>query len=86
MAAKVTIFGRPGCHLCDQALAEVLGAIDGLAATVSQVNIETDEQLHRQYLERIPVITVGETLVSELDQFHSAGFAERLLGFVRNSY
>lgn len=85
-AATITILGRPRCHLCDQALAEIKRASDGLTATVSEVNIETDDQLHRQYLERIPVIMVGSILVSELDQFRSADFAERLRGLVRNSY
>ena len=86
MATTITLYGRPGCHLCDEARAAIVSALAGLAATLSEVNIETDDGLHRQYLERIPVIAVGEVLVSELDQFRARDFAKRLQGFVRNSY
>ena len=55
----LTLYSRPGCHLCDDAR-EVL---DRVGAAYREVNIEEDDELHRRYLERIPVVTLdGEEL------------------------
>lgn len=70
---EVTFLSRPGCHLCDHALAELNEYLagrgrDGQAVPgviVEVINIETDDELHRRFLERIPVILVGERIVSE---------------------
>ena len=51
---SLTLYSRPGCHLCDQAR-EVL---DRVGARYVEVNIEEDEDLHRRYLERIPVVAL----------------------------
>ena len=60
---EVTLYGRDGCHLCDDAR-EVL---ERLRATtpfrLHLVDIESDDDLLRRYLERIPVISLnGEEL------------------------
>ena len=63
----VTLYTRPGCHLCDQARDAILGMRDGGAAfELDEIDIETDDELHRTYLERIPVVAVDGELVSEL--------------------
>ena len=54
---RVTLYGRQGCHLCDEAR-EVL---DRVGEPYDEVNIEEDDDLHRRYLERIPVIAVDGT-------------------------
>ena len=57
----VTVLGRPGCHLCEEAVAvlERLRGDPGLGdVVVEQVDIEADEALLRAYLERIPVIAL----------------------------
>jgi glutaredoxin len=55
---EVTLYGRPGCHLCDDALA-VLERIRGESPfALRTVNIEDDDALLRAYLERIPVVSV----------------------------
>jgi hypothetical protein len=59
----VTLHGRPGCHLCDDARAALvrLQAVEPFALEV--VDIEGDPALHARYLERIPVIALdGEEL------------------------
>jgi len=66
----VTLYGRPGCHLCEEAL-EALHRVQRRAPfELRQVNIETDDALHKRYLERIPVITLdGEHLFDyEVDE------------------
>ncbi len=54
----VTVYLRPGCHLCEEALA-VLGDVRrDVAFTLRTVDIESDDDLHRRFLERIPVIAL----------------------------
>lgn len=68
---KVTLLGRPGCSLCDEAQRELEaylaagGGTGRFAVEVEVINIETDDRLHRRYLERIPVILVDGEEVSE---------------------
>jgi hypothetical protein len=64
----VTLYGRPGCHLCDRAREQILRIVDGSGSDLelSELDIETDEKLMRAYLERIPVVEVDGRLVSEL--------------------
>ena len=63
----VVLYGRPDCHLCEEARTalERLRA-DGLEFELEEVDIEGDEELHRRYLERIPVVELAGEIVSEL--------------------
>jgi glutaredoxin len=59
----VTLYGRPGCHLCDEALATLARLRERVPFTLREVDITTDDALHARYLERIPVIALdGEEL------------------------
>jgi glutaredoxin len=59
----VTLYGRPGCHLCDDARAVLTELQVRLAFDLVEVDIETDDALHAAYLERIPVVALdGEAL------------------------
>ena len=52
--ARLVLYGRPGCHLCDDARAILVR----VGAPFSEVDITTDDALHAAYLERIPVVTL----------------------------
>ena len=67
MRHRVRLYGRPDCHLCDQAR-EGLVALrsDGLDFELEEVDIDSDDELLRSYLERIPVVEVEGEIVSEL--------------------
>lgn len=67
MSARVVIYSRPGCHLCERALAEIV-ALHGERRRFEllEVDIESDEALLRSMLERIPVVEVDGEVVSEL--------------------
>jgi glutaredoxin len=54
----VTIYGRPGCHLCDDALAVLERVRADVPFDLRRVNIEDDDALLRAYLERIPVVAL----------------------------
>lgn len=63
----VTLYGRPGCHLCEQARAEIAGMTAGLTEVeLREIDIEADTALLARYLERIPVVAVDGATVSEL--------------------
>jgi glutaredoxin len=63
----VTVYVREGCHLCDQAVAEIVAIRDeGRSFDLREVDIEGDELLLRKMLERIPVVEVDGVVVSDL--------------------
>jgi hypothetical protein len=64
---SVVLYARPECHLCDEARSglEALRA-DGVDFEIDEVNIETDDDLHTRFLERIPVIELEGEVISEL--------------------
>ncbi len=59
----VTLYGRPGCHLCDEARAVLVRIRATRPFRLEEIDIESDDALFTRYLERIPVIAVeGEEL------------------------
>ena len=59
----VTLYGRPGCHLCDEAREALERVRASTPFELLEVDIETDDALHARYLERIPVVALdGEEL------------------------
>lgn len=63
MTRTVVLYGRPGCHLCEEAREELERLRAELAFALEERDIEQDDRLHREYLERIPVIALdGEEL------------------------
>ena len=64
----ITLYTRPGCHLCDEAREAILALREELPPfELSEVNIEHDDGLLGRYLERIPVVAVDGEVVSELE-------------------
>jgi glutaredoxin len=65
--ALVTVYSRPGCHLCADAV-EALVALhrDGYRFSLHEVDIESEELLMRRMLEKIPVVEIDGVVVSEL--------------------
>jgi len=66
--SRVRILLRPDCHLCHDALAkieEIRGGGDGFDLEV--IDIDSDPELFRRNLERIPVVEVDGRPVSELE-------------------
>jgi glutaredoxin len=59
MNAKVILYTRPGCHLCEEAKAEMLASGCGDEYTLEEVNIDTDEALRERYGSEIPVILIN---------------------------
>lgn len=60
---RVTIVGKPDCHLCDVAGEVVRGVVadlgDGTSVEIEKVSILDDPALHERYWEQIPVVLVN---------------------------
>ncbi|MEV4335197.1 glutaredoxin family protein [Streptomyces sp. NPDC049597] len=54
----VTLIGKPGCHLCDDARAVVRTVCAETGASWEEKDINQDTELHRAYWEQIPVVLV----------------------------
>jgi hypothetical protein len=63
---QVVLYGRPGCHLCEEALANIERVGARVPFTLTQMDIERDEALLLRFLERIPVVTVDGREMFEL--------------------
>jgi glutaredoxin len=65
--ADVVVYSRPGCHLCEEAIAQIVALHEeGYRFDLHEVDIESSELLLRRHLERIPVVEVDGIEVSEL--------------------
>jgi glutaredoxin len=71
-AKRVVLYSRPGCHLCDDARA----VLEDERVIYAEIDIDSDDDLLRRYLERIPVIAIDDRDVFEFfvdrDQLRAA--------------
>lgn len=56
--ARVTLYSRPGCHLCDTAREVVARVCDDLGEAFVEVDIDGDPELLSRFGEEIPVTFV----------------------------
>jgi glutaredoxin len=56
--SSVVLYGRDGCCLCDEARETLLRVRARKPFALEEVDIDTDQELLRRYLERIPVVTI----------------------------
>jgi glutaredoxin len=54
----VTLYGKPDCHLCEEARSVVATVRRERPFELVEVDITTDPLLHNKYGERIPVLEV----------------------------
>lgn len=55
---RVTLIGKPGCHLCDDARAVIDSVTSELGETFDELNILERPDLMARYAEEIPVTLV----------------------------
>ena len=77
---RLTLYGKPGCHLCDEARHAVAEIRADFEFTLEEVDVSVDPALHHAYGERIPVLDVDGAEALELG-FDVAAL-RRLLGRV----
>ncbi len=74
----ITVYSRPGCHLCEEAIEEIVAIHgEGREFDLHEVDIESDDLLLRRMLEKIPVVEVDGVVVSELS-LDATGLRARL--------
>lgn len=65
--AKVLVYSRPECHLCETAIEKLVALhAEGYRFELHEIDIESSDLLLRRHLERIPVIEVDGIVASEL--------------------
>jgi glutaredoxin len=57
-APRVTLYGRAGCHLCDDARAVIEAVCAELGESFTEVDVDDDPALLDRYAEEIPVTLV----------------------------
>src|SRR5260370_4071440 len=69
----VTLYTRPGCHLCDEAKSAIAPLLREFGAVLREVNIDADPVLKERYGWDIPVIFIGQRKAAkhrvDLEQF-----------------
>ena len=61
----VTIYSRPGCHLCDEMKAVVQHVGASIPLTIEEIDISADPELERLYGLEIPVLFVAGKKVAK---------------------
>lgn len=57
-APRVTLYGRPGCHLCDDARAVIEAVCAELGESFVEISIDDDPELGDRFAHEIPVTFV----------------------------
>jgi glutaredoxin len=61
----VTLYTRPGCHLCDEAKSLIAPLLRQSGARLREVNIDADPVLRARYDLDVPVIFLGPRKVAK---------------------
>jgi len=64
-ALDVTLYSRPGCHLCEAAKAAIQPLLAEFSATLHEINIDGDAVLTERYGWDIPVLFLGTRKVAK---------------------
>ena len=74
---RVTLYGKPGCCLCDEARAELAALRAERGFELEEVDVSADPGLWRAYGERLPVVAIDGEEAFEL-QIDRNELAQRL--------
>lgn len=55
---RVTLYGRPGCHLCDEARTVIEAVCIELGESFTEVDIDSDPALRDRFTDEVPVTFV----------------------------
>jgi glutaredoxin len=61
----VTLYTRPGCHLCDEAKRQMEPLLAAFGAHLREVNIDADPGLRARYDWDVPVVFLGARKVAK---------------------
>lgn len=73
---QITLYTKPGCHLCEDVKADLLVLQMEIGFTFNECNIENEPELWERYQYLIPVVDIdpGPVLYAPIDagELHSA--------------
>ncbi|GGR43809.1 NrdH-redoxin [Deinococcus seoulensis] len=76
----LTLYARPGCHLCEQAAAHLAQ----LEFNVQTVNVDLDPQLRERHGDHVPVLALGERILGR-GAFSRARLSTLKLALIREA-
>jgi len=74
---RLTLYGKAGCHLCDEAREAIATVRSERDFELEEVDVSLDPVLHRRYGERIPVVAIDGN--DELELIVDAAAVRELL-------
>jgi glutaredoxin len=57
-AERVVVLTRQGCHLCDEAIAQVAAVCAETGEAFAVLDVDNDPELQRRYTDQVPVTFV----------------------------
>jgi glutaredoxin len=63
---RLTLYSRPGCHLCEEMRREVENLLGDLPHEWDVVDVDRDPELARRYGESIPILFVNGHLFAKI--------------------
>ena len=76
---EVTLYTRPGCHLCEEAKTVILPLLREFGAVLREVNVDDDPVLRERYGADVPVIFLGARKTAK-HRVHLEQFRRQLRG------
>ena len=64
-AIELTLYSRPGCHLCGAMKAQLAPVAARHRFMVREINIDTDAALREKFNEEVPVLFLGEKKIAK---------------------
>ena len=61
----LTLYSRPGCHLCDEMKKQIAPLVSKFLANLREVNIDDDPILRQRYTDEVPVLFLGSRKVAK---------------------
>ncbi len=62
---EVVLYTRPGCHLCEEAKAQIAPLLAQFGAALREVNVDDDPALRAQYSNDVPVLFLAGRKVAK---------------------
>ena len=62
---QVTLYTRPGCHLCEEAKQQMAPLLAEFGAELREINIDADPALRELYTHDVPVIFLGTRKIAK---------------------
>lgn len=77
--ARVILYSKPGCHLCEEMKAEMINAQCADLYRLEEINIESDTELFARYRFEIPVLMINGVEAFKY-RLRAEEFRARLIG------